>query len=675
MKRHTPDSWRRLKCPLAICFVIAVATILPANAIIVGPYLPDADTLHLWHLNEQTVPAVDQGSEGIHLNALRNGATLGNVSYRGFGTALSTYDGGPDATTDVGRDAYLSVHPLVNGPSDNVTMTYAGPSGAFTFEALVRIDFDPQTNFGTNSPGNGRGTFMQIINLDADENTNRVCQFRLVPVGLLNGNKQPLLEFINLNKDHSPQSLTAPIPTTGPDAIAQSGWYHVAVTYDGVPNQPDNLSLYWTLLDPSRTEANLIGAGQMLKSLPTGCSPDFALGQTGRQSPVTPFPNNNFVGLIDEVRMSGIARSSRQMMFGGQTVIASAPPTRMAASQPVVSKASSPEVPVNSEGSDHTTWMILSALVVIAGLLLWLVLALRKIIFSSLLSRGSVVAQANELTPQVQPARRIAWAAPAPAPMEVPTAQLLPTAAPAYAPVGRPASAAPANSPVQAASEDDEVGFRGVLRKIGLQDLIQMECLNRTSSVLEITNQATRGKIYLERGEIIHAVVDNLSGEKALNKLLSLRGGEFTLKPFERPEQRSIRGPWIQLLMEAARKRDEKDGCEPEANELVFTPAEGGPEDLLGMAALLADHPHVKEVLVSSKSGEALYNSKCSDPEARAEVCASLSKASQTVCQLLPVGEFKQLEIVNEQSRTIIQEDQSCYLLVGILRDGNNQAL
>jgi hypothetical protein len=390
---------------------------------------------------------------------------------------------------------------------------------------------------------------------------------------------------------------------------------------------------------------------------------------------VTPFPNNNFVGLIDEVRMSGIERSPRQMMFGGQTpvVVASAPPTHPAASEHSVSKASNPEVPVSSEQSDRTTRMILSALVVIAGLLLWLVLALRKIIFSSLLSRGSVVAQANELAPQVQPARRIARATPAPAePMEVPIAELLP--APAYAPVPQPVPAAPVSAPLMAASDDDEVGFRGVLRKIGLQDLIQMECLNRTSSVLEIVNQATRGRIYLERGEIVHAVVDNLSGEKALNKLLSLRGGEFTLKPFERPEQRTIRGPWIQLLMEAARKRDEKDSP-AEANELVFTPAEGGPEDLLGMAALLADHPHVKEVLVSSKSGEALYNSKCSDPEARAEVCASLSRASKALSQLLPVGEFKQLEIVNEQSRTIIQEDQSCHLLVGIARDGNNQPL
>jgi len=68
--------------------------------------------------------------------------------------------------------------------------------------------------------------------------------------------------------------------------------------------------------------ANQIGAGQMTQSLPSGCAPDFAIGQTGRQSPVTPVPNNNFVGLIDEVRISGIARGENEMLFGVRGAIA-----------------------------------------------------------------------------------------------------------------------------------------------------------------------------------------------------------------------------------------------------------------------------------------------------------------------------------------------------------------
>jgi hypothetical protein len=311
---------------LAMLAGIALSTAV-GQAEILGPYTPDADTLHLWHMNETTAPVVDAASNGTDLTALENGATLGNESYsgvKGFGTALGTYTGNPATRPgSAGQDCYLAALPLQNGPADNVTMTYAGSSDAFTYEAVVRIDFNPTASFGADGWGQGRNLFMQIINGDADENANRVFQFRLAPVGTLNGNGSVLLEFINIKKGVSPQSLTAAIPSEGPDAIREGSWYHVAVTYNGQPDQPDNLKFYWTALDPSRVAANQIGTGQMTQSLPSGCAPDFAIGQTGRQSPVTTGPNNNFVGLIDEVRISGVARAENDMLFGVRGALAS----------------------------------------------------------------------------------------------------------------------------------------------------------------------------------------------------------------------------------------------------------------------------------------------------------------------------------------------------------------
>jgi peptidoglycan/xylan/chitin deacetylase (PgdA/CDA1 family) len=297
------------------------------RAEILGPYTVDADTLHLWHMNEATAPVADAVPNGTDLTALENGATLGNESYsgvKGFGTALATYTGNPATRPgSAGQDCYLAALPLQNGPADNVTLAYAGSSDAFTYEAVVRIDFNPTASFGSDGWGQGRNLFMQIINGDADENANRVFQFRLAPIGTLNGNGSVLLEFINVNKGVSPQSLTAAIPAEGPDAIREGSWYHVAVTYNGQADQPDNVKFYWTLAEPSRLAANQIGTGQMTQNLPSGCAPDFAIGQTGRQSPVTPAPNNNFVGLIDEVRISGIARAENEMLFGVRGAVAS----------------------------------------------------------------------------------------------------------------------------------------------------------------------------------------------------------------------------------------------------------------------------------------------------------------------------------------------------------------
>ena len=100
-------------------------------------------------------------------------------------------------------------------------------------------------------------------------------------------------------------------------------------------------------------------------------------------------------------------------------------------------------------------------------------------------------------------------------------------------------------------------GFQGLLRRVGLQDVIQMECLGRNSSILEISNPQVRGRIYIENGSIIHGMVGPETGERALHQLLALAGGSFELLPFEAPPQRTIEGQWESLLMEAARVRDE----------------------------------------------------------------------------------------------------------------------
>jgi CheY-like chemotaxis protein len=101
-------------------------------------------------------------------------------------------------------------------------------------------------------------------------------------------------------------------------------------------------------------------------------------------------------------------------------------------------------------------------------------------------------------------------------------------------------------------------GFSGALRQVGLEEVIQMECNARHSSILEIRNEHMRGEIYIEAGAITHAAVGALTGEKAFNRMLSLKGGEFHLKPFKAPPQRTLHGNWEVLLLEAARNTDEE---------------------------------------------------------------------------------------------------------------------
>ncbi len=101
-------------------------------------------------------------------------------------------------------------------------------------------------------------------------------------------------------------------------------------------------------------------------------------------------------------------------------------------------------------------------------------------------------------------------------------------------------------------------GFSGTLRQVGLTDVIQIECLRRSSSVLEVSSPETRGEIYIEVGAIVHAAAGALTGEQALHRLLAMSNGQFRVQPFRNPPQRTISGAWEHLLMEAARLSDEK---------------------------------------------------------------------------------------------------------------------
>lgn len=103
----------------------------------------------------------------------------------------------------------------------------------------------------------------------------------------------------------------------------------------------------------------------------------------------------------------------------------------------------------------------------------------------------------------------------------------------------------------------DSEGFSGSVRQVGLQEVIQLECNGRHSSVLEIRSPEMRGQIYIEAGVVIHAVAGEAAGEKAFFTMLAMRGGDFQVKPFKAPTQRTIHQPWEVLVMESARISDE----------------------------------------------------------------------------------------------------------------------
>jgi CheY-like chemotaxis protein len=242
-------------------------------------------------------------------------------------------------------------------------------------------------------------------------------------------------------------------------------------------------------------------------------------------------------------------------------------------------------------------------------------------------------------------------------------------------------------------------GFQGMMRQVGLSEVIQMECLGRKSSNLEISAGKVQGRISICDGSIVHAETGQLQGEAALYSLLGLVGGEFNLRPFIEPATRTIEGPWEFLLMEAARLTDEASAHEgtdtSEALSFIAeTASPATPVSLPEPAALMAAVPpvakaprraqvafvegeapaqpaaahyfpgQIREMVLCSGPGDALYEFGCADSSNRQRLLDHVEQQAALISKIIPVGPFDRLEAVTPEGRLIckIQTDHRLFV-------------
>jgi len=100
--------------------------------------------------------------------------------------------------------------------------------------------------------------------------------------------------------------------------------------------------------------------------------------------------------------------------------------------------------------------------------------------------------------------------------------------------------------------------FAGRAEEIDLLSYVQFLVLERRKTVLEVSSfEGSRGEIFINGGEILHARFGDARGERALFQCLALKGGSFAHKPWHLPESATISRQADSLLFEAARVKDE----------------------------------------------------------------------------------------------------------------------
>ena len=338
----------RVRCLLTIIALI-MALVPPGRAAVFGPYTVDGNTLHLWHLDETVgTPYVTNNgtssgqfgtvSNGVFFDAVTDKAQTGPITFTntpgqvnqpnfaGFPPNYFALHGQPawvgtnsssvvsfgysDMTTN-----FSCALPSYDWPNPlNASVTFTSGTnlsdfintntGAFTFEAMIRPVVNPLT----------AGRNMEIISGDSGASF-RAWQFRINTSGKLEFN-------ININAPAGwVHDISVPLPSTGPDAVAAGNWYHVAVTCTG--NAPTNgdtaaqLKLYWTLMDMTRTNADVLLSTNITYGTFTNIAGAIvAIGGSARGNPIINVGNSEgFIGDIDEVRISSVCRKSTEMVF------------------------------------------------------------------------------------------------------------------------------------------------------------------------------------------------------------------------------------------------------------------------------------------------------------------------------------------------------------------------
>ena len=103
---------------------------------------------------------------------------------------------------------------------------------------------------------------------------------------------------------------------------------------------------------------------------------------------------------------------------------------------------------------------------------------------------------------------------------------------------------------------DTDGGFRGIQSK-SLMDIIQMECLSRSSTVLRITRGPLVAKLWIQDGELIDAEAEGARGEAAFCRILAWKSGTFENLSAEPAHPRVINKSVNALLLESAQTLDE----------------------------------------------------------------------------------------------------------------------
>lgn len=208
---------------------------------------------------------------------------------------------------------------------------------------------------------------------------------------------------------------------------------------------------------------------------------------------------------------------------------------------------------------------------------------------------------------------------------------------------------------------ESDKGFRGVQSK-SLVDIVQLECISQSSSVLRITNGPLSGRIWVNSGELIDAETENSLGEEAFQMILRWRNGSFEFLPPEPGRPRTIYKSYNALLLETAQALDEMQGGaapQPDSTGLVTLGPASGLNSLVqldGVEFALA---------FAEDAGRAVESRGLESPEKLATWSRRSLERFRTLGDRLQAGTVQQVDGLGLQRNVAVAQKGDTQICVG----------
>ena len=182
--------------------------------------------------------------------------------------------------------------------------------------------------------------------------------------------------------------------------------------------------------------------------------------------------------------------------------------------------------------------------------------------------------------------------------------------------------------------------FRGLQSK-SLVDIIQLECLSQSCSVLKIANEMREGRIWFQDGDVIDAATGDLLGEAAFQRILSWRTGNFEILRTEPNHERAIFKSNQALLLESAQALDEASA------EMDVAPLDGTSVSATAQSdlAAISKMEGVEFVLLSQiEDPRKIESWSVQNPEPLDAWARSTLQSFQELGESLQAGQLRHLE-------------------------------